>query len=190
MEFMLVGYARVSTQKQNLDRQMIALEMAGCARIYSEKASGRGGNLAKRPELEAAIECLKPSDTLILAEWDRATRSMQDGIVIMTRVHARDANLKALDRTWLDLSTPIGKGILAFLSALAEDERERIVKRAEDGRAAARDAGARFGRRSKLNHHQVREVEQRLDAGESCRVIARSYNVHHSTISRIGCRMA
>ena len=62
----------------------------------------------------------------MLAEWDRATRSMMDGIRIIERVAARGAMLKALDRQWLDLTTPIGKGTLAFLSALAEDQRNRI----------------------------------------------------------------
>ena len=120
---MLVGYARVSAKHQNLDRQLAVLNAAGCKRIFKEKGSGREGT--RRPELERAIESLGPTDVLVLAEWDRATRSMIDGIRIIERVSARGAMLKALDRQWLDLTTPIGKGILAFLSALAEDERVR-----------------------------------------------------------------
>ena len=67
---------------------------------------------------------------------------MLDGIRIIERVAARGATLKALDRQWLDLTTPLGKGILAFLSALAEDERARILARANGGRAAARERGS------------------------------------------------
>ena len=85
-------------------------------------------------------------DVLVLAEWDRATRSMMDGIAIMQRVHARGAAIKVLDKPHLDLTTAIGKGFLAFLSALAEDERERLYKRASEGRQVARKAGRRsFG---------------------------------------------
>ena len=136
---MLVGYARVSATHQNLDRQLALLKKAGCKRVFREKLSGREG--MRRPELEKAIEALGTGDVLVLAEWDRATRSMLDGIRIIERVAARGATFKALDRQWLDLTTPLGKGILAFLSALAEDERSRILARANGGRAAAKKRG-------------------------------------------------
>ena len=122
---MLVGYARVSATHQNLDRQLALLKAEGCTRVFREKLSGREG--MKRPQLERAIEALGKGDVLVLAEWDRATRSMLDGIRIIERVAARGATFKALDRQWLDLTTPLGRGILAFLSALAEDERGRIL---------------------------------------------------------------
>ena len=101
---MLVGYARVSTGQQNLDRQLAALKRAGCRQIFKEKQSGREG--LRRLQLEKAIEALGSGDILVLAEWDRATRSMLDGIRIIERVAARGAMLKALDRQWLDLTTP------------------------------------------------------------------------------------
>jgi DNA invertase Pin-like site-specific DNA recombinase len=75
---------------------------------------------------------------------------MMDGIAIMQRVHARGAAIRVLDKPHLDLTTAIGKGFLVFLSALAEGERERIHKRASEGRQAARKAGRRFGRKPKL----------------------------------------
>ena len=131
---MLIGYARVSTPAQNLDRQIAALNAAGCSRIFEEKVSGK--SVANRPELENAIKALSTGGTLVIAEWDRATRSMLDGIAIMTRVYQMGALVKVLDRPYLDLTTPIGKGILALLSALAEDERHRIVER---GRARPQD---------------------------------------------------
>src|SRR5947207_14576595 len=124
----LIGYARVSTVHQHLDRQLGALRAAGCKTIFAEKASGK--DVRGRPELERAIDQLGAGDVLVLAEWDRATRSMMDGIAIMQRVHARGAAIKVLDKPHLDLTTAIGKDFLAFLSALAEDERERIHKRA------------------------------------------------------------
>ncbi len=156
----------------------------GCARIFREKASGR--DLRARPQLAKAIDLLGKGDVLVLAEWDRATRSMLDGIQIIERVYARGALVKVLDKPHLDLTTTLGRGFLAFLSALAQDERERIVKRANEGRAAARKRGARFGRKPKLTEHQRQEARARVRRGkESVRGIARSYNVAHSTISRL-----
>jgi len=80
---MKIGYARVSTKDQKLDRQIAALKEAGCKKIYAEKQSG--ATTHNRPELEKALSSLNVDDVLILAEWDRATRSMSDGIKIMER---------------------------------------------------------------------------------------------------------
>ena len=153
---MLIGYARVSATHQNLDRQLAMLKAEGCGRIFKEKLSGREG--VRRPQLDKAIEALGTGDVLVLAEWDRVTRSMLDGIKIIERVAARGATFKALDRKWLDLTTPIGRGILAFLSSLAEDERARILARANGGRAAAKKRGVKFGPKPKLVVHQAREA--------------------------------
>jgi DNA invertase Pin-like site-specific DNA recombinase len=90
-----------------------------------------------------------------------------------------------LDKPHLDLTTAIGRGFIAFLSALAEDERQRIVKRANDGRTAAKARGAVFGRKPKLDGHQQREALKRLTDGDSARQIAKTYRVHHATISRL-----
>ena len=123
--------------------------------IYRDKTSGKSAK--NRPELEKVIE----------------------------RVHKRGASVKALDRDYLDLTKPINRGILAFLSALAEDERHRILKRANDGRTAAKAKGTRFGRKPKLTAHQQAEALKRLAAGESCRSIARTMAVHHATVARL-----
>jgi DNA invertase Pin-like site-specific DNA recombinase len=159
---MMIGYARVSTVHQNLDRQ-----------------------LKGRPELDRAIDALGKGDVLVLAEWDRATRSMFDGIAIMQRVHLRGAAIKVLDKPHLDLTTRIGQGFLAFLSALAEDERERIVRRASEGRTVARQKGVKLGRKPKLTGHQRIKARTDLANGKSCRAVAQDLNVHHSTVSRL-----
>ena len=179
----LIGYARVSTVHQHLDRQLGALRAAGCKTIFAEKASGK--DVKGRPELERAIDELGAGDVLVLAEWDRATRSMMDGITIMQRVHARGAAIKVLDKPHLDLTTKFGQGFLAFLSALAEDERERIHKRASDGRRAARKAGVRFGRKRKLNETQQARARELVGKGWGLRAVAAEMNVHHSTIARL-----
>jgi len=180
---MMIGYARVSTQSQNLDRQIGALKGAGAEQIYREKATAK--TVKGRPQLEKAIDALGTDDVFVIAEWDRATRSMMDGITIIQRVADRGATVKVLDKPWLDLTTPMGKGILAFLSALAEDERERISSRANEGREAAKARGVKFGPKPKLTEHQRSLVLQRLAAGDSCRSIAKDLGVAHTTISRL-----
>jgi len=177
------GYARVSSVDQNLDRQIAALRAEGCNKIFREKASGK--DIKNRPELAKAIDALPTKGVLILAEWDRATRSLMDGINIMDKVHKRGAYIKVLDRPGLDLSTPTGRGILALLSGLAEEERTRILRRANEGRVAAIKHGTKLGRTPKLDDHQQAEARKRLKAGESCRAIAKSYRVHHATIARL-----
>jgi hypothetical protein len=89
---------------------------------------------------------LGTGDILVLAERDRCTSSMTDGISIIERVHKRGVFVKVLDRDYLDLTKPINRGILALPSALAEDERHCIVKRANEGPAVARTRGTGFGR--------------------------------------------
>lgn len=88
----------------------------------------------------------------MVAEWDRATRSIFDSIEIIKRIHARNAYIKVFDEPHLDLTTPLGRRFIAILSAMAEDERGRILKRANDGRVAAKAKGTRFGRKPKLTN--------------------------------------
>ena len=92
--------------------------------------------------------------------------------------------IKVLDKPHLDLTTPIGRGFIAFLSALAEDERQRIVKRANDGRAAARKRGVHLGRKPKLTELQRRVARERIAKGESARSIAQEWGVAHTTVAR------
>ena len=178
-----IGYARVSAPHQNLDRQVAALRAERCDQIYREKASGKA--LKGRPELEKAIDALPTKGVLVLAEWDLATRSLMDGIHIMERCTSAVPTFKVLDRPGLDLTTPSGRGILALLSGLAEEERHRILKRANEGRTAARARGVKMGRPLTLTPHQQEEALDRLAKGESCRSVARSFNVSHSTVSRL-----
>src|SRR5208282_1414707 len=130
----LIGYARVSTQQQDLARQTKALKRLGCAVIYSDKASGK--SMAGRPEFASALNDLDTGDELVIAEWDRATRSMWDGLQIIKAVIDAGATIKVLDRPYIDidLETPMGRGFMAMMSAMAEDERLRIIKRTHESR--------------------------------------------------------
>jgi DNA invertase Pin-like site-specific DNA recombinase len=180
---MLIGYARVSATHQNLDRQIAALRAEKCQRIFREKASGK--DTGGRPQLQKAVDALGKGDILVVAEWDRATRSMIDGVRLIERIGARGAMIRVLDKPHLDLTTPIGRGFIAFLSAMAEDERERILKRANGGRAAAKKRGVKFGPKPKLAAHQAREAARMVrEDGQSLRAVAHHYHVGHSTIVR------
>ena len=111
---------------------------------------------------------------------------MTDGLDIITRVAERGAAVKVLDRDYIDLTSTIGKGILGFLSALAQDERERIVKRAAAGRQVAVARGVKFGPKPKLSKHQRELVLDRLAEGESCAAIAKDLGVSKATVWRVG----
>jgi len=178
-----IGYARVSSVQQNLDRQIGALRAEGCDPIIREKMSGR--SLKSRPQLEKAIDVLGTGDVLVVAEWDRPTRSMIDGIALIDRITKRGALVKVLDKPHLYLTTQIGRGMIAFLSALAEDERQRILARCAQGLAVAKSKGIKLGRKLKLTEHQQAEVRRRLAAGSRPGQIARDFNVHHNAVTRL-----
>ena len=111
---------------------------------------------------------------------------MWDGLQIVKQVLDAGATIRVLDFPSLDLATPEGRGFLAMFSAMAERERERIVKRTYEGRQLARGKGVRMGRRPKLTPYQREAVAKRLAAGlETTRQLAREFNVHHSTIARL-----
>jgi DNA invertase Pin-like site-specific DNA recombinase len=179
----LIGYGRVSTVAQDLGRQRQALKSFGCKLIFEDKASGK--SLAGRPQLAKALDQLQPGDCLVLAEWDRATRSMWDGLHIVKNVLDAGATIKVLDFPSLDLATPEGRGFLAMFSAMAERERTRIIQRTKEGRRLAMRNGAKMGPPFKLTAHQRQLAAKRLAAGESTRHVARDFNVSHNTIARL-----
>ena len=100
-------------------------------------------------------------------------------------IGAANATFRSLHDAWADTTTPHGRLILTVLSGLAEFERHLIVARTSEGRKRARAHGVLFGRPRKLTPHQRREAIARRDTGETLTDIARSYNVSHSTISRL-----
>ena len=102
--------------------------------------------MAGRPELARALADLDTGDDFVIAEWDRATRSMWDGLQIIKTVFDAGAGIKVLDRNYIDLTTPMGRGFMAIMSAMAEDERLRIIKRTHEGRKIAQGKGVRMGR--------------------------------------------
>ena len=139
---MLIGYARVSTNEQNLDLQKDALEKAGCKEIYVEQASG---SKSSRPELERAIEMLREEDTLVVWRLDRLGRSLKHLIELVTELEESGIGFKSLTES-MDTTTNNGKLIFHIFGALAEFERNLIRERTQAGLAAARARGRKGGR--------------------------------------------
>jgi DNA invertase Pin-like site-specific DNA recombinase len=179
---MFVGYARVSTDGQALDAQQAALTAAGAERIFAEKVSGA---VTDRKALAKALAACGPGDVLLVTRLDRLARSTRDLLNVLDAVGKAGAGFRSLADAWADTTTPHGRLMLTVLGGLAEFERELIKARTEEGRKRAQARGVRFGRKFKLTLHQRQEALARREAGEPLAEIGRSYNVSHSTISRL-----
>jgi DNA invertase Pin-like site-specific DNA recombinase len=178
----VIGYARVSTDGQTLDAQQAALKTAGAEHIYSEKISGAQSD---RPQLAKLLKAIGEGDTVVVTRLDRLARSTRDLLNILHAIGKAGATFKSLADSWADTTTPHGRLMVTILGGLAEFERELIKARTDDGRRRAMANGKRFGRKPKLSTHQIAEALRRRDAGEPLTEIAKTYNVSHSTISRL-----
>jgi DNA invertase Pin-like site-specific DNA recombinase len=176
------GYARVSTNGQELAGQVAELMAAGCAKVFKEKASGAKTD---RLELARVIRGLEDGDVLMVTRLDRLARSTRDLLNVLDAVAKQGAGFKSLKDTWADTTTPHGRLMLTVLGGLAEFERELIRARTGEGRKRARDRGVKFGRPRKLTAHQRQEALARLAAGETQADVARTYAVDPTTIGRI-----
>src|SRR6478672_1068007 len=177
------GYARVSTEGQTLDAQIAQLKSAGCAKIFREKVSGAR---ADRAQLARLLAGLDKGDIVIVTRLDRLARSTRDLLNVLGAVADKGAGFRSLGDAWADTTTPHGRLMLTVLGGLAEFERELISARTSEGRERAKARGVKFGRKPKLTEHEKREAIRRRDRdGEPVREIARSYNVSHTTISRL-----
>lgn len=139
---MIIGYARVSTQDQNLDRQRDLLRQDGCERIYEEKVSGAKSD---RPELGRMLDALREGDVVVVAELSRLSRSVRDLFDIVGRIDGVGAQIKSLKEPWLDTTTPHGRLLFTFFSGISEFERDLIRQRTLEGMAAARARGHNGG---------------------------------------------
>lgn len=145
--FMLIGYARVSTDDQNLDLQKDALAQAGCERILEDRLSGAK---ADRPGLKAALDYARSGDVLVVWRLDRLSRSLKDLIEMVALLDERSIGLRSLQES-IDTSSSSGKLIFHIFGALAEFERNLIRERTYAGLQAARSRGRKGGRPKSLD---------------------------------------
>src|ERR1700704_3255714 len=175
-------YARVSTDGQSLAAQIAELKSGKCEKIFQEKISGARSD---RKQLARLMASLAKGDILVVTRLDRLARSTRDLLNLLGAIAEKGAGFKSLRDTWADTTTPHGRLMLTVLGGLAEFERELIRTRTGEGRERAKARGVILGRKPKLTHHQRQEAIARREAGEVLTDIAKSYNVSHSTISRL-----
>jgi DNA invertase Pin-like site-specific DNA recombinase len=200
------GYARVSTEDQNLEGQLTSLLAAGAelakqasspdgspvrVKVFSEKESGAKTD---RAALATVLDLLAPGDTLLVTRLDRLARSTLDLLVTLKQVADKGAAFRSLKDAWADTTTPHGRLMLTMLGGLAEFERSLILERTAEGRARAMAKGVRFGRKVKLTDREVQEAKalkgqlnQRAVSGEKLtqQAIAARFGVSQATISRL-----
>ncbi|MFI0032309.1 recombinase family protein [Streptomyces albidoflavus] len=174
-----MGYARVSTGSQRLDRQMDVLTEAKCRRIFADKKSGKN---ALRPELKACHAFLQPGDTLVVPSLDRYGRSLQDLVNMVAELRERGIGFTSLHER-LDTLTPGGRLIFHVFAALAEFIRELIVQGTNEGLAAARARGRVGGRPTVVNEDLIRKARDMLpNPANSVESIARILGVSVGTL--------
>jgi len=175
----LIGYARVSTDDQNLDLQRDALRAAGCLTIYEEKASGKK---AERAELSHCRKALREGDTLVVWRLDRLGRSLPDLVGIISELEAAGVGFMSITER-IETSSAAGKLIFHVFAALAEFERNLIRERTKAGLEAARARGRKGGRKPALNKKQIREVLHLLENPDIEVIdVAKRYHVSRATI--------
>ena len=180
---MIYGYARVSTEAQDLTSQLAQLKGAGCEKVFREKITG---TTADRPQLRKLMAALAHGDVVIIPAVDRLSRDTTDPLIIAREMQKAGAGIRSLAEPFLDTTSDFAEIVFAILGVAAKLERRRIVERTARGRADAKAKGVKFGRKPALTPHQQREAIKRRDvAVKSFRSIARSYNVSPQTISRL-----
>jgi DNA invertase Pin-like site-specific DNA recombinase len=178
---MRIGYARVSTDEQNLRLQLDALRAAGCERIYRD--DGISAVVRERPGLNRALSRVKSGDVLVVWKLDRLGRSLAHLIEVITDLRDYAVGFCSLSEA-IDTTTPGGRLIFHVMGALAEFERELIAERTRAGMSAARRAGIRLGRPRKLTVAQIDKAQQRIKAGETLASVAMALAVNPTTLIR------
>ncbi len=181
---MRVGYARISTQEQSVERQTESLRAAGCDRVEIETASGK---TLDRPVLKATLESLTTGDTLVLHELDRLGRSMIQMLVVTEELLERGVHIVTLDgRLNTEVTDPmIVKLVISILGYAAEMERKAILKRTSEGLAVARANGIHPGPKRKWTDAMARMARTLRDEGKGYGTIATLMGVPKTTVRRM-----
>lgn len=175
-----IGYARVSTEGQELTAQLEQLNGAGVDKIFKEKASGVKQD---RPQLAAMLEHLREGDTVIICKLDRIARSTKHLLEIVETLEAKKVSFKVLNIN-LDTSTPTGKLMLSMLAAIGQFEREMMLERQREGIRIAKDEGRYKGRKATARalSEQVLEL---LAQGKTKQAVADELKIGVASVYRI-----
>jgi DNA invertase Pin-like site-specific DNA recombinase len=177
---MLIGYARVSSEEQNLALQRDALTHAGCERIFEEKASGAR---SARVVLAETLSHLRPGDTLAVWKLDRLGRSVKGLVDLVEDLAKRGIGFKSITDS-IDTSTPAGRFFFHVMASLAQMERELIIERTRAGLAAAKKQGRIGGRKRLMTPAKIESAKRLLASGSTPRDVADSLGVSVPTLYR------
>jgi DNA invertase Pin-like site-specific DNA recombinase len=178
----LIGYARVSTPDQSLDRQLDELRAHGCDRVFAEAASGKRG--AHRPEWDACLAHLRAGDTLVVVELSRLGRNTGDLGRLLDQLEEQKIGLRILN-LGIGTTTPAGRLIFTVIGAVAAMERELLIERTQSGLVAARTRGRVGGRRRAFTPAQEREAQRLYETRQmTMDQIAKAIGSSPSTVYR------
>lgn len=183
----LIGYARVSTKVQDTDRQIQDLIAAGVRRDDLYIDHGLSGALARRPELDKALEALHPKDTLVITTLDRLGRSTQKMLDLAHELRTRNIGLRILNLGGgdVDTKTPMGAMVFTVMAALAQMELEIKRERINDSVTKRRTIGGDLGgRRPTFTESQIRTAAKLIQAGEPATQVARDMGMSRATLYR------
>ena len=172
---MLIGYARVSTQDQNLALQYDALMHAGCQKIFETKA--------ERPGLSLCLEMLREGDTLVVWKLDRLGRSVKQLVNLVGELQEQGIHFKSLTDS-IDTSTAAGRFFFHVMASLAEMERELMVERTRAGLEIARQSGRKGGRKPKMTNSKIESAKKLLVSGVPPKEVAKNLGVSIPTLYR------
>ena len=176
---MSIGYARVSTEDQNLDGQLDALKAAGADRIFADKITG---SARSRPELDRLLDQLRQGDVITVTKYDRLARSLRDLLDIVDAIQAHGAGFRSLAED-IDTTTPAGRLVFHVFASIAQFERERISERTREGLEAARKRGRVGGRPPALSVAQKAEVRRMRD--EELRALPEIANLFRVSVKTV-----
>ena len=177
---MLIGYARVSTQDQNLELQQEALGKAGCQKIYEDKVSGTA---TQRPGLAQVLAVLREGDTLVVWKLDRLGRSVKHLVDLVSELHKQGVHFRSLTDA-IDTGTPSGRFFFHVMASLAQMERELMVERTQAGLAVARKLGRIGGSKAKMTASKIEAARKLLASGVPPRDVATNLGVSIPTLYR------
>jgi DNA invertase Pin-like site-specific DNA recombinase len=180
----IIGFARVSTIDQDLALQLKVLKAEGCQEIFHGKQSGVSDeNEAKLAEL---IRYIRKDDVVLVTKLDRLGRSLKSILSVIDDIHVKQATLRTLDGVInTSNSSPFAKATISLIGVFAQLERDLIVSRTSEGRAAAAAAGKHMGRPKQISDNDRAKIRRSLRKGHSVSSQASKYGVSRTTIARI-----
>jgi DNA invertase Pin-like site-specific DNA recombinase len=177
---MLIGYARVSSQDQNLGLQTEALLKAGCKKVFEDKVSG---SRAERPGLAKLQATLREGDTLVVWKLDRLGRSVKNLVDLVAELHKQGVQFKSLTDA-IDTGTASGRFFFHVMASLAEMERELIIERTRAGLEVARQLGRKGGRKREMTDSKIQSAKKLLASGMPARDVASNLGISVPTLYR------